>query len=120
MLEEIKELVYQACHNEKNPFGPHAWDTHILPVVNYAKIMAKKLDADEEVVEIAAYLHDYANIIKTGNEKDHHVKGAELAFQILSKYNYPEAKKKISLRCYLFASCQSINRKENQRRSLCG
>lgn len=54
-----------------NYFGYGAWTHHILHVVKYAKLMAKKLNADTEVVEIASLLHDYASIINYDFYEDH-------------------------------------------------
>jgi uncharacterized protein len=54
--------------------------------------MAKKIGANEEIVEIAALLHDYASVKDYKLYEDHHLHGAELAEQILKKFNYPEDK----------------------------
>jgi len=51
--------------------------------VKWAKTLARKLNADEEIVEIAALLHDYASIVNINNYSDHHIRGAELAEEIL-------------------------------------
>ncbi len=67
------------------------WKPHVEAVVKYSKILAKQLDADEEVCEISAWLHDIIKI--RDNQRDqHHVKGSETAAEILRKYNYPEDK----------------------------
>ncbi len=92
MIKDIEEMVYRACYDEKNPFGSGAWETHILPVVKYARKMAKILNADEEIVVIAAYLHDYANIAKIGNEADHHINGANEARKLLTEKGYDSVK----------------------------
>lgn len=34
------------------------WQYHILPVIKYAKLLAKKYKVDENIVELAAILHD--------------------------------------------------------------
>ncbi|MFA6097757.1 MAG: HD domain-containing protein [Candidatus Paceibacterota bacterium] len=89
MIKEISEIVEKACKNRTNYFGYGAWTHHILPVVKYAKLMAKKLGADEEIVEIAALLHDYASVKDRKLYEEHHVHGARLAEMILKKYDYP-------------------------------
>lgn len=70
---------------------------HIIPVVNNAKKLAKKLNADIEAVEIAAYLHDITRI--KGDVDTHHITGAEYAREFLCKYNYPEEKIKLIQKC---------------------
>ena len=79
MINEIKTLVLEECYH---PF----WKTHITSVVKHAKQLAKQYQADEEVVEIASWLHDIAKLRKI--KGNHHLKGAEIAETILKKYNY--------------------------------
>lgn len=92
MKREISNIVEKACKNKANYFGYGAWTHHIVPVVKYAKLMAKKLGADEEIVEIAALLHDYASVKDRKLYKEHHLHGAKLAEKILKKYDYPQKK----------------------------
>ena len=68
---------------------------HIIPVVKNAVFLAKKLNADLEVVEVAAYLHDLGISKKImgdtyAKENDHHIVGAEEARNILKELNYSE------------------------------
>jgi uncharacterized protein len=90
IIEEIRKLVEEACKKESNPFGYGAWSHHIVSVVKYAKILAKKLNVDEEIVEIAALLHDYAGIVNKDWYPEHHIYSANLAEEILKNYNYPK------------------------------
>jgi len=92
IITEIEKLVEEACRNPSNHFGYEAWTHHILPVVQNAKLMARKTGADMEIVEIAALLHDFAGIKDFNLEDNHHIHGAELAEKILRKYNYPQEK----------------------------
>src|SRR3989344_35189 len=90
MIKKIAETVEEACKKETNYFGYGIWTHHILHVVKYAKLLAKKIGADEEVVELAALLHDYASVKDYALYKDHHVNGARLAEEVLKKYKYPK------------------------------
>ncbi len=92
MIKKITKIVENACKQETNYFGYGAWTHHILPVVKYTKLMAEKLRANEEIVEIAALLHDYASVKDYKLYKDHHLHGAELAEQVLKKFDYPQNK----------------------------
>lgn len=92
MIKKISQLVEDACKKATNPFGYGDWQYHICSVLKNAKILAKKLKADEEIVEISALLHDYAGILNIELYPDHHIHGAKLAKEILEKYNYPKEK----------------------------
>jgi len=111
MIKEIADTVEKACKNEANYFGYGAWTHHILPVVKYAKLMAKKLGANKEIVEIAALLHDYASVKDRKLYKEHHVHGARLAEMILEKYNYPEQRIKEVKHCILSHRGSKITKK---------
>jgi len=81
MLNKIRDLV-------KNEADESDWKYHIVPVVKYAKKLAKILNANEELVEIAALLHDIGRI-RFGSE-NHHITGISEAEKILLKYNAPQ------------------------------
>jgi len=81
MIEKIREIV-------KKEASDIDWKCHILPVVKYAKHLAKVENANEEVVELAALLHDIGRI--KFSPKNHDVTGMEEAKKILKELNYPE------------------------------
>ncbi len=81
-LAKIKNIVKKLASAED-------WQYHILPVLTYSRKLGKKLEADREVIELAALLHDIGRL-KYG-DKDHHLTGAQEAEKILRKYNYPPA-----------------------------
>jgi uncharacterized protein len=95
LIQEISNLVENTCKKDTNFFGITAWTEHILEVVKYAKILAKQLKADEEVVELAALLHDFASVSNKDWYPEHHINGARLAREILESYQYPEEKIKM-------------------------
>ncbi len=90
MIDEIAELVEEACGRETNVFGYGIWSHHLIDVVRHARALAAELDADREVIEIAALLHDYAAIADPELIAEHHVHGARLAREILAGYGYPD------------------------------
>jgi len=92
MINEIKIIVEDACKSDSNAYGYGIWTHHIVLVVKYAKLLAVKLHADTEIVEIAALLHDYAGIKDSTMTENHHIHGADEAQQILSRFNYPQDK----------------------------
>ena len=101
IIEEIRKLVEDACKKESNYFGYGAWSHHISKVVKYSKLLARKLNADEEICEIAALLHDYASVVNKDWYPEHHIYSAKLAEEILLKYNYPKEKLEVVKHCIL-------------------
>jgi len=77
------------------------WEEHIKYVVQEALVLAEKYNADTEIAELAAMLHDVALIAKNGTRKEHHITGAEMAETILLKYNYPKDKTDRVIKCVL-------------------
>ncbi len=63
------------------------YNYHVLLVVKYAKLLAERTSADQEVVELAALLHDIA--VKDNDEK-HETVGAERAAKLLKELNYSD------------------------------
>jgi uncharacterized protein len=88
MLGELKEK----CFSPSNKFGSNIWEHHMLPVIHYSRLMAKELEADYEIVELGAILHDYASVKDYSLYKEHHIHGAEEAEVLLLRYDYPKEK----------------------------
>ena len=68
------------------------WEEHVKYVVREALALARKYDADLEIVELGALLHDVATIAKIGTRQDHHITGAEIAQAMLEEYGYPQGR----------------------------
>jgi uncharacterized protein len=77
-IEKVREKAREYCFADD-------YDHHILQVVKYARILAGKTNADREVVELAALLHDIA--VKD-NDAVHETVGAETAEKILKDLDY--------------------------------
>lgn len=81
MPEEIRRIAKKAYQEED-------YNYHIVPVARNALALAKRLDADPEVVEVAAYLHDISKTQmkreKVQAENEHHVLGARETRKILT------------------------------------
>ncbi len=110
IVKNIEKSVQNECKKPTNIFGYAFWTHHILPVVKYAKLLAKNLKAGIEIVELAALLHDIGVI--QGDKKNHHISGTKEAEKILKKFNYPEEKiEKIKHCIFAHRSSKSIKRK---------
>ena len=79
MVYEVRKLVEDACKSSSNNFGYEIWIHHILSVVKFAKLLARKTGADGGIVELAALLHDYASVKNKDWIKEHHTHGAREA-----------------------------------------
>ena len=91
--DSIEQIVEQACAADTNIFGYDIWTHHILPVIQNAEQLAPHFDADPEIVEFAALLHDYASIKDKTLYQDHHIHGPIEAEKLLKRFGYPEEKR---------------------------
>ena len=101
VFQKVEVLVENQCRSKSNMFGYGIWSHHIVPVVSFAKILADKLHADAEVLQLAAFLHDYASIKNRDFHSDHHLHGANEARIILRDLHYPEDKTEHVAQCIL-------------------
>ena len=81
MLNKVREIVKKEAEESD-------WKYHIVPVVKYAKKLAKIMNVNEETVELAALLHDIGRL-KFGG-KDHEITGVPEAEKILKENNYSQ------------------------------
>ena len=88
-VDEIAAIVRTACMRETNIFGYGIWTHHITQVVYYAKLLARLCGGDEEVVELAALLHDYAAVKDEALYAEHHIHGPAEAEKLLRALGYP-------------------------------
>jgi len=75
------------------------WKEHIQYVVQEARTLALQYNADVEIVELAALLHDVSLIAGDGTREEHHITGAETAENILQKQGYPQARIDMVKKC---------------------
>ena len=101
MIKELEKIVKEACKKETNYFGYGIWKHHIVKVVKYGSLMAKKVGANEEIIKISALLHDYASIIDYNLYKDHHIHSANEAEKLLKGLNYPQNKINLVKECII-------------------
>ena len=100
-VEKIRNIVEEACRKDTNIFGYEIWSYHIVDVVKHSQMLAERLGADTQVVELAALLHDYAGIKDSSLQEAHHIYGAEEAERILKSFNYPADKIEKVKQCIL-------------------
>lgn len=101
IIKQIKNelmILNQKYINESED-GYDFWNMHIKYVVKEAIELAKNYNANLEIVELGALLHDIALIAKVGSKADHHTNGTIIAKDMLIKYNYPQDKLQKVLGC---------------------
>ncbi|WP_308011344.1 HD domain-containing protein [Clostridium tagluense] len=118
LISTISKIVEEQCKSKDNIFGYEGWACHIVSVVKYAKILAKRLGANEELVEIAALLHDYASVKDKNMYEQHHIYGAIEAEKILKELDYPKEKIEIIKDCIL---CHrgSVKKQQKTKEAVC-
>ncbi|MBU2052961.1 MAG: HD domain-containing protein [Nanoarchaeota archaeon] len=83
-IDEVRKIA-------KEKYDKSDYHYHILPVVKNALLLADKLKADKEVIEIAAWLHDIGRAISRNDfekENEHHIVGEKESIKILNKLGY--------------------------------
>jgi uncharacterized protein len=99
VVEEIKNFVEKESKKPESKYGYDPFVFHFAPMVKYAQQLARELEADFEVVTIAAWLHDIGSVMH--GRKDHHITGSDIAERKLRELNYPEDKIQLIKKCIL-------------------
>ena len=90
VVEAIKKELLKRTNESKKKDGYDFWESHIKYVVKNAVELAKKYNADPEITELGALLHDIAMPSNVGPREEHHIYGAQIAEELLSNMNYPK------------------------------
>jgi len=90
IISDIREFVENECRKPSSKYGYMPFIEHFVPVVKYAKMLAEKLNADSEIVEISAWLHDIGSIIY--GRDNHHITSSEIAETKLLEIGYSREK----------------------------
>lgn len=101
VTENIKEEVIERCNVYNDKYKYDFWNEHIKYVVKNAVELAEKYNADIEIVELGALLHDIAMPSEFGPSEEHNVYGAKIADELLTRLNYPENRKERVKECVL-------------------
>ena len=101
IVENIKKELIIRCNTYKEKHNYDFWNDHIKYVVKNAVELAKKYNADVEIVELGALLHDIAMPSECGPREEQNIYGAKIADELLTKLNYPQDRKQRVKECVL-------------------
>lgn len=111
ITEKIKEELIKRCNSYEAKTGYNYYEYHIKYVVKNAIELANKYNADIEIVELGALLHDIAVPSEYGDIEEHHIYGEKIAEELLTKLNYPKEKTELVKKCVLnHRSSTKLNR----------
>jgi hypothetical protein len=82
------EIIKNVSERVKSEIEPDNWLFHVSVVRERCLELGKLLDADLEILELSALLHDVGRS-RFGGE-DHEISGAANAVELLSELGYPE------------------------------
>mgnify|MGYP004458026371 CR=1 FL=1 len=101
IVEKIKEELIKRCNIYNEKYNYDFWNDHIKYVVKNSIELAKKYEADVEIVELGALLHDIAMPSEIGTREEHNVYGMKIADELLTQLGYPQDRKERVKECVL-------------------
>lgn len=100
-----KEIINRSNEFEEKTKGTkeeyNLYENHVKYVYKYATLLAKDEEADLEVVQLSALLHDIAMTDASLDRVRHSEYGPNIVEDILKKYNYPQDKIELIKKCIL-------------------
>ena len=102
IVNNIRNIVLEKCEqHKKNPkYGYYDyWNDHISRVVYHAIRLANQFEADAEIIELGALLHDISMPSEYGDRSKHNIYSAEMAETLLAEFNYPIDKIELVKKC---------------------
>ena len=101
MMKKIEDHVKQTCEKKENLLSNHFYHEHLDVVSEYAKKLCIQLSGDQEIVQIASYLHDISAILDFKTLPTHHEDSANIAEELLVQNSYNSSKTAQVKQCIL-------------------
>lgn len=95
ILDNVEKYVEKACKEKYR--HKNIYEEHMIPVRTFALRLATIYDADRQVVELAALLHDI-HYLETNIHHEHEILGAKIAEKML-KGKISKEKLELILKC---------------------
>jgi uncharacterized protein len=114
IVEQIRSFVEEECKKPSSKYGYEPFVNHFIPMHDFAVKLAEEQNADLEIVELAAWLHDIGSIVY--GRENHHITSAKIAEEKLREWGYPEKKIEIVKKCILNhrGSCPGIKESKEE------
>lgn len=113
IVGKIRRFVQAECKKPTSKYGYDIYTHHFVQVRDYAKKLAEDLNAEVEIVELAAWLHDIGSIIY--GRENHHITSCEIAEKKLKELGYPADKiEKIKQCIYSHRGSTNIERQTRE------
>lgn len=100
IINYLEKEIKSRCESKNNFFGEGIF-YHIKAVAENAAYLSGQYGADKEIAVIAAWLHDIASITDYSLYEEHHIHGAEMAEEILNRFDYDKDKLLLVKKCIL-------------------
>jgi putative nucleotidyltransferase with HDIG domain len=89
LTQKVKAL-YDAKIPGRDPWADWIYANHVLIVANYAKQLAEQKDANVELAQAAALLHDIADVRMSRFNEHHEQASLDLARQVMEEAGYSQ------------------------------
>lgn len=99
MTNDLRNFIKEKCLASENYFQPVFYEKHLLVVEEYALKLADIYNADKEVVQAAALIHDIAAVTDFSKLANHAKEGAILAKAMLADYPFTSGQKEKVYHC---------------------
>jgi len=90
IIRHVCDYVQQACQHHESILGSGFFSEHVEVVARCANALAARLNADPEIITLAAYLHDISAIEQLSTLPEHPRHSAQRALEILTAAGYPQ------------------------------
>lgn len=114
-LEQKVKLLYTEKLDSRDEWSDWLYPNHVLVVTSNAKQLAERVGADVELSQVAALLHDIADIKMPRVNPSHAEESLKLARQLMQECGYSEAAIKLVVDDAIrFHSCHGDEHPQNK------
>ncbi|HVU59354.1 MAG TPA: HD domain-containing protein [Candidatus Saccharimonadales bacterium] len=92
-LEQVQDKVrklYLSKNSNRDEWSDWLYDNHVLVVAKNAHELAKKYGANEELSEVAALLHDIADVEMARSDSAHEERSLAIAKEVMAEADYTD------------------------------
>jgi|SRR5580765_664109 len=117
-LEDIRQKVaelYNSNNENRDEYADWLYVNHVLVVASNAKELAKRYQANVELAEVVALLHDIADCKMSRKNPDHEEESLKIARELMTETGYTSDEIKLAVDDAIrFHSCHGEDRPESK------